>query len=277
MRLGQELCSVILIRTATILDDDLAGITKPVIKQGTNECAHLFGIVSRSRDTSANGPYRFIGDNQPIQAVFRKSLQCCQQLTLHNSLGITGVSLFQDFPNTEHCVEILFKHSCHLLAHNLIVFTEQRAALAAGQWWRLWSGHLVHLDARHAAVNLAALALLAVAASRMRCLAALLGASALMMPLASLGLLLADPGLQWYAGLSGLLHAWAAWLLLRHGGATGTAGLCLLAAKLLWETLPGTAGAAGGSFPVALEAHRIGIVAGLLLAAPAAWRRRPRR
>src|SRR5690606_26595278 len=51
-----------------------------------------------------------------------------------------------------------------------------RAALGAGQWWRLWSGHLVHLDARHAAANLAALALLAVAAWRMRCVAPLLGA-----------------------------------------------------------------------------------------------------
>lgn len=151
----------------------------------------------------------------------------------------------------------------------------ERTALAAGQWWRLWSGHLAHLDAAHAAVNLAALALLAAAASRMRCLAALLGASVLLMPAISLGVLLADPGLQWYAGLSGLLHAWAAWLLLRRGGAPGAAGLCLLAAKLLWEMLPGAA--AGEGFPVVVEAHRVGAVAGLLLAAPATWRQRRRR
>lgn len=147
----------------------------------------------------------------------------------------------------------------------------ERAAVAGGQWWRLWSGHLAHLDGRHATINLLALALLAVAAARLRSLPALLGMSLLLMPLVSLGLLQAAPELQWYAGLSGLLHAWAAWLLLRYAGPLGAAGLCVLAAKLLWEALsPGDANAA---FPVVLEAHRIGALAGLLLATPMVIRR----
>src|ERR1700757_4831023 len=36
----------------------------------------------------------------------------------------------------------------------------ERASLAAGDWWRLVTAHLVHYDARHLALNLAGLALL---------------------------------------------------------------------------------------------------------------------
>ena len=86
-----------------------------------------------------------------------------------------------------------------------------RDAVLGGQLWRLWSGHWVHLDARHAAINLAALMVMALIAGRMRLLRPLLVASLLMMPLIAALLLLTAPDLQWYAGLSGLLHGWAAW------------------------------------------------------------------
>jgi len=138
-----------------------------------------------------------------------------------------------------------------------------RDAVLAGQVWRLWTGHLMHLDLRHAAVNLAALALLALIAARMRALPLLLGGSLLLMPAISLGLLLCVPDLQWYAGLSGLLHAWTAWLLVRKGGVAAVAGLALLAAKLAWET---ALSLTSMGIPVVLEAHRIGALAGLVLA-----------
>lgn len=143
-----------------------------------------------------------------------------------------------------------------------------RQALHAGELWRLWSAHLAHLDARHATINLAALALLALVAARMRCLRGLLLASALLMPAISLALLLALPRLQWYVGLSGLLHAWVAWLLLQYGGRIAMAGLVLLTAKLVFEaTLPGTIDA---SFPVVPQAHVAGSVLGIALASAAA-------
>lgn len=148
-----------------------------------------------------------------------------------------------------------------------------RAAVASGQLWRLWSGHVVHLDARHAAVNLAALAILAGLAARMRLLPRLLGASLLLMPAIAIGLLTWVPQLDWYAGLSGLLHGWAAWLLVRRGGAPALAGLVLLLAKLAWETrMPGSA----GGLPAVVAAHRIGALAGAVLALPAWLCRRSR-
>nr|WP_255692615.1 rhombosortase [Luteimonas sp. XNQY3] len=149
-----------------------------------------------------------------------------------------------------------------------------RDAVLGGQLWRLWSGHWVHLDLRHAAVNLLALALIA---ARMRQLRPLLSASLLMMPLSAVLLLLAVPDLQWYAGLSGLLHGWAAWLLLRQGGRVALAGAALLAGKLLWEQLAPAADDA--TFQVIHAAHLAGALVGVALALPGALRRqrlRPR-
>lgn len=144
------------------------------------------------------------------------------------------------------------------------VLALDREALHAGEFWRLWTGHLVHLDTTHALINLAALAALILVASRLRQLPALLASTLLLMPLLSVVLLLTTPGLQWYVGLSGLLHGWVAWLLWRQGGKVAMAGFALLAAKLCWEALrtdvPHTA------FPVVTEAHLVGAITGLVLA-----------
>lgn len=143
-----------------------------------------------------------------------------------------------------------------------------RDAVLGGELWRLWSGHWVHLDARHAAINLAALVLMALIAVRMRQLRQLLVASLLMLPLIAVGLLLAVPDLQWYAGLSGLLHGWAAWLLLRRGGGVATIGALLLAGKLVWEQAAPAADAS--AFPVIHAAHLIGALVGAALTLPGA-------
>lgn len=142
----------------------------------------------------------------------------------------------------------------------------ERDGVLDGQLWRLWSGHLLHLDAPHAALNLAAMAVLAAIAWRIRQLGALLRITPVMMPLVSASLLLLAPDLHWYAGLSGLLHGWAAWLLVRHGGAMMWAGLVLIALKLAWGQMMPAAGSA--AFPVIHLAHLVGACAGLLLAVP---------
>lgn len=149
-------------------------------------------------------------------------------------------------------------------AFDLLVL--ERGQLARGQLWRLWSGQLAHIDAPHAALNLAGAGLLALIARRRNELDALLRASALMMPLLSVALLLLMPSQQAYAGLSGLLHGCAAWLLIRSGGWIGTAGLLLITLKLLLESLPGYPVQHG--FPVVLEAHRAGALIGLLIGLP---------
>ncbi len=88
-----------------------------------------------------------------------------------------------------------------------------RAALLRGEFWRLWSGHLVHFGASHLAWNLAVFTLAAVWAERLapsRTRLLLVVAPAVI----GLALLALDPALQTYGGLSGLAVAALAFLAL---------------------------------------------------------------
>jgi len=85
------------------------------------------------------------------------------------------------------------------------------------------------------------------------------------------GLLLFDPGLQWYVGLSGALHGlFAAGLVaaLSSGNRAEWLLLLLFVAKLTWEqlvgTMPGTAELAGGN--VIVDAHLYGAIGGAVAA-----------
>ncbi len=154
-----------------------------------------------------------------------------------------------------------------------------RDALAAGEYWRLVSGHLVHLGWGHLWPNLAALLVIGVLfegtlRSADWLLTALVAGGAI-----DAGLFFLDPEVRWYVGLSGVLHGFVAAgafeLLLRRQalGAILGAGLC---AKLAFEQtvgpVPFTAGAVGG--PVIVAAHLYGAAGGLLAAAAASFVRR---
>lgn len=157
---------------------------------------------------------------------------------------------------------------------------EYRRALLLSQPWRLITGHFTHLSLLHAMVNSVALILLArLFADRMRASeqwAVLLGASLLI----SLVFWIAMPGLIWYRGLSGDLHALyfagcVLWLYSSSGRdrwlpiaalAGGTAKVLL---EQPWsETFPW---ASWLGAPVVPQAHLIGALlgsaAGLWLAA----------
>lgn len=135
-----------------------------------------------------------------------------------------------------------------------------RAGMAQGEYWRLWSAHLTHLNSRHLLLNLLGWLWLTQTlrnaygqleaqqvverhawgwryvlglACAPPCLCALLA-----------GL---QPGLQWYGGLSGLLYFWAAWGLLELGWRwpestirrwllTATAGLAVWMSWVLWRS-----------------------------------------
>jgi rhomboid family GlyGly-CTERM serine protease len=153
----------------------------------------------------------------------------------------------------------------------------ERAAIAAGQWWRLVSCHLVHFDTRHLAMNLAGLALLwwlFAADARPKDWLLVLLAAALAV---GGGLYVLEPAVGWYLGLSGVLHGgWAAAAVFawrrRRLEALATAGL--LAAKLAVErTLGPLSGALDAALPVIVAAHLYGALGGL--AAAAALGRRP--
>lgn len=142
-----------------------------------------------------------------------------------------------------------------------------RDAVAQGQWWRLWSGHLMHLDMPHALLNLVALAVIVMLGLRQRMLGSIAAAALLGMPLLSLALFQVDPALQWYAGLSGLLHGLLVMVLLRRGGAIAWTLLLLMALKLAYEWRNGSH---WDGFAVITLAHRLGAAGGVAWAV-AGW------
>jgi rhomboid family GlyGly-CTERM serine protease len=146
----------------------------------------------------------------------------------------------------------------------------ERTALAHGEWWRVLTAHLVHLDLRHLALNLAGLGALwwlYAADARPRDWLAVALVSALAI---GLGLYLLSPSVQWYVGLSGVLHGiWAAAAVAAwHRWRTeSVVTLAVLAAKLAAEQIfgPLSAGVSSG-LPVVTVAHLYGAVGGLLAA-----------
>lgn len=140
----------------------------------------------------------------------------------------------------------------------------QREAIGGGQWGRLLTGHLAHLGLRHLLFNLLGLIVIAellLEGWRLPALLSLLLASALG---TSLFLWVGEPGLRWYAGLSGLLHGlWAGAALIGWlDGRSRLAAVALgaLALKLLLLNH------AAASVPVVPVAHVYGAASGLLWA-----------
>jgi rhomboid family GlyGly-CTERM serine protease len=148
----------------------------------------------------------------------------------------------------------------------------ERGALASGEYWRLITAHLVHLGWGHLWPNLAALAVIGALFDNVfdggDWVAVGLGAAAAI----DAGLYLIDPNVQWYVGLSGVLHgfiAGGAFLALLRGQAVGALLAIGLSAKLIfeqtWGPVPLTAATTGGAVIVA--AHLYGAAGGLLAAA----------
>ncbi len=149
-----------------------------------------------------------------------------------------------------------------------------REAVAAGQYWRLLTAHLVHLGWDHLALNVAGLAglwwLYGELYSARQWLVLVIACALLI----SLALYLASPGVAWYVGLSGVLHGlWAAGALrlYRTSRLESLAALSVLLVKLLLEYRFGPLSAGpGDGLPVLTVAHRYGALAGLASASLAA-------
>jgi rhomboid family GlyGly-CTERM serine protease len=82
----------------------------------------------------------------------------------------------------------------------------ERAAILQGEYWRLVSGHLVHASWNHLFENLAGVGMLAALFPRDYSLRQwLLLASASLIAI-DIGFVCNEPQLEWYVGLSGVLH-----------------------------------------------------------------------
>jgi len=154
----------------------------------------------------------------------------------------------------------------------LLLLRYDRSAVAAGQWWRLLSGHLVHADLHHYLLN--ALGLVLVWAlfarefnARQWAVITIAGGAGI-----SAGLWWLNAGVEWYVGASGVLHAlmaagcvrrladkqWDRWVL--TGG---------LAVKLGLEQYFQAQGviATTRDLTIVVDAHLYGAVAGALIGA----------
>lgn len=146
----------------------------------------------------------------------------------------------------------------------LLEWTWSRSAIAEGEWWRLLSGHLLHVSVWHGLVNILGLAILWWIFRRdFRWHE---WAFIALISLASVNIgLWSWTTLEWYAGASGWLHGVAAagvLLLLRQGERWGWwlagVGLLKIAAEFWWP-----AEISGTTVPVAAPAHFFGVLGGI--------------
>lgn len=162
-----------------------------------------------------------------------------------------------------------------LLPEELLRY-ERHAVFSEG--WRWLTSHLVHLSLSHLAFNLAGLVL--VCELFWQALPVRHGVALMLFAACVINLLLwlLHPDLEWYAGLSGIVHAlWAACVTTsllkghakgqRHSQFLATLGAALLLAKLIGERMDMPFfSVAAEEFPVIDAAHAYGALAGLVYA-----------
>lgn len=144
-----------------------------------------------------------------------------------------------------------------------------RTPIREGEFWRLWTGQLVHTDMFHLLLNLSAALLIYFAFFATIRATAIARCVSLFCPLISLALLWFYPQIVWYNGLSGLLHALVAYFSLHLAftdNRTYWVVFFLVWIKVLIETLLAQAGDVSfmGDMRVIVEAHLVGALIGTL-------------
>ena len=153
----------------------------------------------------------------------------------------------------------------------------ERLGVLNGEWWRLLTGHLVHGNFQHLALNVAGTGLVALLFGRdysaAQWLFILLAGAACI----DAGFVFCEPQLVWYVGFSGVLHSAVtagiiAWWRYENRHLT-LAFAALMLCKLGWEQWHGAL-PLSGDMPVIVNAHLYGSIGGLLAAALLAIKRR---
>lgn len=151
------------------------------------------------------------------------------------------------------------------------LFRYQRAAILEGEYWRLITGHLIHGTWSHWFLNMLGLALVWAIYPRYFGHASVLLLCLGIALVTSMTLLVWDPAVMWYVGMSALLHglftAWSVLDLLR-GRRVALIPLVLVSVKLVYEQMMGPvpASEASAGLPILVDAHLYAALAGVVLA-----------
>ncbi len=159
----------------------------------------------------------------------------------------------------------------------LFFYTEylefSRRLILSGQIWRLWTAHFVHVSIQHLLINASAFAILYSLLFSKYKITVLLAVGFVSSLLISLALLSFTPYVEWYNGLSGLLHCLAVLYSLRSFTVSkswvylGFAGLISL--KVIVEAFASSSENVNQHLGmiVIVEAHLLGVLVGLSLCA----------
>lgn len=138
-----------------------------------------------------------------------------------------------------------------------------RNEILSGEWWRLLTAHWVHLNGKHLVVSLATLFMIWAVFGKVLSNLQWLLSTIIITLSSSLTLLVFEPGVDWYLGLSGLLHGLlvvAALLALGTAPVLSAFVLVAIGVKLILETVFSTGTPTdlliGG--PVLVAAHLYG-------------------
>jgi len=146
-----------------------------------------------------------------------------------------------------------------------------REAIQQGEFWRIWTGNLVHSNYYHLALNLAGFWVF------IFMFKTLIQTSQLIMSLAFLstgvgfGLYFFNPELYWYAGLSGTLYGLfiigAVYALIDKDFITGSVIIIVIPVKIIWDHTHHTAQLNTDliGVPVSTDSHIYGISTAFLL------------
>jgi rhomboid family GlyGly-CTERM serine protease len=144
---------------------------------------------------------------------------------------------------------------------------QRDALLDQHEYWRLFTGHLVHGSWHHTWLNLAGLAVIAglfhgTYSVKQWCWIMLCSIACI-----DLGLLILMPRLQWYVGLSGMLHGLlvagtVAWWQVEDRRLAALLSAILIG-KLSWEQWQGAL-PLSGDLNVIVNAHLYGAIGGLI-------------
>lgn len=154
-------------------------------------------------------------------------------------------------------------------AARLALRYERTALIEGHEYWRLFTAHFVHGSPQHGIMNLVGLGLVAALFPRHYSVGEWLGIALASALAIDVGFLWLDPDLQWYVGLSGVLHgALAAGALAwwrDESRALSAALTVIFLGKLTWEQWAGAL-PLSGDLPVIVDAHLYGAIGGGLAA-----------